>query len=600
MSDISKGADSLNFDPEVLKRKYDEEKAKRLRPEGAAQYQEIGGRFSGFGDDPFVKERLSRPAMMEDIDVAIVGAGMCGVLTASRLREAGIDSIKIIDKADDFGGNWYWNRYPGAACDTEAYVYMPMLEETGYIPSEKYAKAPEILAQFRNIGKQYGLYENAVFQTAVTKLTWSEQDERWIVRTDRGDVFRAKFLSLCLGGQTRPKLPGIPGIEAFEGRAFHTSRWDYGYTGGDSYGRLTGLKDKRVAIIGTGATAVQAVPHLGEWCKHLFVVQRTPSTVDVRGNRPTDGEWAKSLEPGWQWRRMMNFESLTLGLPQDEDLVADGWTDNARRLRGMVGGKSEAELEQLRQMADFEKMEAIRSRVASVVKDPITAQALKPYYNLYCKRPCFHDEYLQTFNRENVTLVDTQGAGVERITKEGFCVGGIEFKVDCIIYSTGFEVLAMPYRVGEFDVFGVDGLSLEDKWNDGIKSLHGVFTHGFPNMMVIGNLRDGGASSNAHSAYKSQCAHAAEIIERCLREGLTRIEVTQEAEGDWRKTMAEKAPPMEQFWLDCTPGYLNSEGVAGPGSFRLALYGGGSIEYYGILAEWRQHFFERDMHISRK
>jgi cation diffusion facilitator CzcD-associated flavoprotein CzcO len=594
---------ALNFDPDELKRRYAAERDKRVRPDGLAQYVEIGGAFAHFVDDPFVDEPLIRRPLVEDVDVLIIGGGMCGVLTASRLRQAGVDNIRIIEKAGDFGGNWYWNRYPGAACDTESYIYMPLLEETGYVPREKYAKAPEIHEQFQRIAKQYDLYRAACFQTAVTDLEWDEAPDRWIVKTDRVDVFRARFLCLCLGGQTRPKLPGIPGIDGFKGHSFHTSRWDYKYTGGDSYGNLVKLQDKRVAIIGTGATAIQAIPHLGAWCEHLLVFQRTPSTVDVRANRPTDPQWAASLQPGWQRSRVLNFESITLGLPQDEDLVGDGWTDNARRLRTLAGleggGRGSLSLEERQQLADFEKMELLRQRIDDVVQDPETARALKPYYNLYCKRPCFHDEYLSSFNRPNVTLVDTDGRGVDRLTATGVVVGEREYEVDCVIYSTGFEVLAMPYRVGQFVVRGVGGQSLEDKWRSGIMSLHGMSTHDFPNMLVIGNLRDGGASSNAHYAYNGQCIHAAEVISHCLATGVTRAETTQAAEEGWARTMREKAPPLDRFWLECTPGYLNSEGRAGADSFRLALYGGGSIEYFDILDDWRRNRLERDMDLVR-
>src|ERR1700722_8263395 len=256
------------FSSARLKQKYDEERAKRLRS-GARTYRDVSGELRHYLDDPFVESRLERVPLQEAVDVLIVGGGMCGVLIASRLKMSGVDDVRIVDTAADFGGNWYWNRYPGAACDTEAYVYMPLLEETGYVPTEKYAKAPEILEHFQRIGRKYRLYDRACFQTKVESLRWDERDERWIVDTDRGDTFRARFVCLCLGGQTRPKLPGIPGIETFAGRSFHTSRWDYRYTGIDALGRLTKLQDKRVAIIGTGATAVQAIPHLAAPCPHL-------------------------------------------------------------------------------------------------------------------------------------------------------------------------------------------------------------------------------------------------------------------------------------------------------------------------------------------
>jgi cation diffusion facilitator CzcD-associated flavoprotein CzcO len=588
--------DRAPIDVDDLSRKYAEERARRQRPDGKGQYIAIDGEFGRYTGDPYVDEPITRDPIAEDLDVLILGGGMCGLLIGSRLRQAGIDNIKIIERASDFGGTWYWNRYPGIGCDTESYIYLPLLEETGYMPTEKYAKGPEILNHFRRIGKLFGLYENACFQTKLEEMRWDEGLDRWIVSTDRGDVFKARYVCVCTGTQNRPKLPGIPGILDFNGHSFHTSRWDYGYTGGDGTGNLDRLRDKRVAVIGTGATAIQSVPHLARSADHLYVFQRTPSSVDVRGNRPTDEAWAAALEPGWQRQRMLNFEALTLGIPQDEDLVSDGWTHNAQRLRAVTGGTTPAEFEALRQRADFERMEEIRRRVDDIVKDPVTAQALKPYYNLYCKRPCFHDEYLQAFNRSNVSLVDTKGQGVERITEDAVVVDGRAYKVDCIIYSTGFEVLAKPWRAGECKIFGAGGMSLEEKWGNGpIKSLHGVFTRGFPNMMVVGALRDSGASSNAHFAYNGQCLHVAEVISRCLSKGVTHIEPTEAAELGWHNTMREKAPPMDKFWAECTPGYLNNEGAGGGDGFRMVLYGGGSIEYFDILEDWRSKHLERDL-----
>src|SRR6185436_12590936 len=208
----------------------------------------------------------------------------------------------------------------------------PLLEETGYLPKEKYSFANEIRAHAQRIGKKYDLYSKACFQTEITEIRWLDADKRWLIKTNRGDVMKAKFVVISSGPLNRPKLPGIPGITRFKGHSFHTSRWDYNYTGGNSEGGLTKLADKRVAIIGTGATAIQCVPHLGRHAKHLYVFQRTPSSVDLRGNRPTDAGWAKTLTPGWQKRRMENFNTLVSGGVQDEDLVSDGWTDIIRSL----------------------------------------------------------------------------------------------------------------------------------------------------------------------------------------------------------------------------------------------------------------------------
>jgi len=408
--------EDLEFDPDALREKYRIERDKRLRGDGNEQYQEVAGEFSNYIDDPYVEAVIEREPLTDDTEIVLIGGGFGGLITGARLREAGFQSIRIIEKGGDFGGTWYWNRYPGAACDTESYIYLPLCEELNFVPKEKYTHAPEILQHSRNIAEKYDLYSNACLQTQVTDMRWDEAAARWIIHTDRGDAMRAKFVVMSNGPLNRPKLPGIPGISDYQGHTFHTSRWDYAYTGGGPEGNLDRLGDKRVAVIGTGATAVQCVPHLGAGAKALYVFQRTPSSVDVRANRPTDPEWAASLEPGWQRARMENFNTLTSGGIIEEDLVQDGWTEIIRNLISLANYRGKdtnwEEVPKLMEIADFKKMEQIRARVDDIVEDPVTAEALKPYYRQFCKRPCFHDQYLQTFNRPNVHLIDTQGKGV--------------------------------------------------------------------------------------------------------------------------------------------------------------------------------------------
>jgi cyclohexanone monooxygenase len=452
---------SFRFDPETLKKKYEQERDKRLalRPAGNTQYVKMEGVLAHYLDDPYT-ERQERPARDEEVDVAILGGGFGGLLAAARLKESGIDEIRILEKGGDFGGTWYWNRYPGAACDVESYIYLPLLEEVGTIPTEKYAKAPEIFRHAQNIGRKYDLYPGTLFQTSVNELRFDEKTDRWIVKTDRGDTIRARFFVMAAGHYQDPKLPGVPGIEAFKGHSFHTSRWDYDYTGGDTYGGLTKLQDKVVGIIGTGATAIQCIPHLGEWAKHLYVFQRTPSSVDVRGNRPTDPEWPKTLQPGWQRDRMINFISVGQGIPVKEDLVNDSWTKVIHLvMQRVTADTTPEERAKLAQMADYEVMEQVRARVDETVKDAATAEALKPWYNRLCKRPCFHDEYLATFNRPNVTLVDTEGRGVERMSEEAVFANGKEYKLDCLIYATGFDLAAFTQGTVA-PVYGRGGQSL--------------------------------------------------------------------------------------------------------------------------------------------
>ena len=584
------GHDDLPFDPDALRAKYREERDKRLRPDGNDQYLEVTGAFAHFVDDPYV-EPIIREPLTDEVDVVVIGGGFGGLLAGARLREVGVERIRVIEKGGDFGGTWYWNRYPGAMCDVESYIYLPLLEELGYIPEEKYSHAPEILAHSQAIARHYDLYADACFQTEVTELRWDGEADRWIVSTNRGDAMRASFVCMASGPLHRPKLPGVPGVDTFAGHSFHTSRWDYAYTGGDADGNLTGLAGKRVGIIGTGATAVQCVPHLGEAAEQLYVFQRTPSSIDVRGNRPTDPEWAASLEPGWQRRRMDNFNNLVSGAFEPEDLVNDGWTDIIGKLLVRLRQDADAELTAdglttNLELADFEKMEQIRARVDEIVEDPATAEALKPYYRQFCKRPCFHDEYLQTFNRPNVTLVDTGGRGVERITERGVVVDGVEYELDCLIYATGFEVGTAYTRRSGCEIVGRDGITLTEKWAEGASTLHGMHSRGFPNLFIMSNTQSGFTVNFPHML-DEQSRHVAYIVGHAREHGIRTIEAAEDAEAEWVQTIVDLAQNNRAFLESCTPGYYNNEGKPGDRGARNGFFGGGSIGFIKLLEAWR-------------
>ena len=584
-------ADDLGFDPQALREKYRAERDKRLRDDANEQYQEIRGDFAHYLDDPYVEPGFTRAPLTDEVEVVVIGGGFGGLLAGARLREAGVQDIRMIEKGGDFGGTWYWNRYPGAACDVESYIYLPLLEELGYVPVEKYTRAPEILAHCRAIGEHFDLYRDVCFQTEITDLTWDAAASRWIVRTNRGDAMKAKFVIMANGPLHRPKLPGIPGVETFKGHSFHTSRWDYDYTGGDSFGNLTGLADKRVGIIGTGATAVQCVPHLGASAKELLVFQRTPSSIDERNNRPTDPDWAASLEPGWQQRRMDNFNNLVSGGFEKEDLVGDGWTDIIRNIlligrRSREAGEAPMELQELMQLADFKKMEEIRARAGQTVLDAETAEKLKPWYNQFCKRPCFHDDYLPTFNRPNVHLIDTQGRGVERITENAVWVDGKEYEVDCLIYATGFEVGTSYARRAGYEVRGRGGQTLTDKWKDGVSTLHGMHVHGFPNLLIFSNSQSGFSVNYPHML-NAQARHAAWIIAEALNRQARTVEASEEAEEAWVQTIIDSALMRQKFQEECTPGYYNNEGKPSALAARNGPYGKGSIAFIKLMEDWR-------------
>lgn len=581
---------TTTFDPDDLREKYRLERDKRLREDGNEQYIDIS-EYAQYLDDPYTRPATREP-LVDEVTVAIIGGGFGGLLAGARLREAGIEDLRVIEKGGDFGGTWYWNRYPGAACDVESYIYLPLLEEIGYIPKKKYTDAPEILAHSRAIGEHFRLYDNACFSTEVTGMVWEESSRRWIISTNRGDRMRARFVIMANGPLHRPKLPGIRGIESFRGHTFHTSRWDYDYTGGDSTGGLSKLADKRVGIIGTGATAVQCVPHLGASAKELYVFQRTPSSIDVRNNRPTDPEWAASLTPGWQRERMDNFNTLVSGGYAEVDLVNDGWTDIIANLLIRLRSQEKVDLspESLArnmELADFEKMEQIRSRVDQLVTDPSTASALKPWYRQFCKRPCFHDEYLDTFNRPNVHLIDTDGQGVQLITEKGVVVNGVEYELDCLIYATGFEVGTEYTRRSGYELHGVEGETLTQHWADGTRTLHGFHSRGFPNCFIVSQTQSGFTVNFPHML-NEQSIHLAHLIAHLEQNGLTRVEVTAQAEEEWVRTIVNLAQNNIKFLEACTPGYYNNEGKPAARSLQSGSYGGGPVAFVKVLERWRE------------
>jgi cation diffusion facilitator CzcD-associated flavoprotein CzcO len=580
------------IDREGLRARYLVERDKRLRTDGNEQYIDIST-HAEYLEDPYVQP-LPRQPLRDEVTVAFIGGGFAGLVAGARLKQAGIDDVRIIEKGGDFGGTWYWNRYPGAQCDTAALIYMPLLEETGHMPTEKYTHAPELLAHCRRIATHFSLYDNACLSTEVIGLAWDDTAARWIIRTNRGDEMRAQFVAMGTGPLHRPKLPGIPGIDTFAGHSFHTSRWDYDYTGGDPAGApMTGLADKRVGIIGTGATAVQCVPHLARACGELFVFQRTPSSIDVRNNHEIDPKWFATLEPGWQQQWLMNFTILQTGGFTDQDLVMDGWTDIAQRIRDRVFAQPNPEftpeaLERAYHESDDEKMTEIRARVEAIVGDEMTAEALKPWYRQLCKRPCFHDEYLQAYNTPTAHLVDTDGKGVERIDETGVWANGEHFELDCIIYASGFEVGTDYARRSGFDTLGRDGETLSAHWRDGMLSMHGMHVHGFPNLFIVGPTQAANLISNVPHNLAEAGATIAAIVRHALDVDAAEVEVTEEAEKAW---VAKLEAGGRRFGNqpDCTPGYYNNEGhdAGRRGLLNSMGYPEGPVAFFSYIDAWR-------------
>lgn len=613
----------------ALRKRYDEERDKRLRarPEGSGQYPRLAdlarsdARFAQMLEDPYPKVATPHP-LTDSVEVCIVGAGYGGLCTGARLVMEGVEpsSIRLVDKAGDVGGTWYWNRYPGAMCDIESYVYMPLCEEMGYVPTEKYAHQPEIYRHARLIAETYGLYKSACFGAQVTGAEWDEAEGMWSVRTDRGDAFRARYVVVNFGVLTDAKLPGVPGIERFQGHMFHTSRWDYGYTGGSSEGGLDRLGDKRVALVGTGATAVQVTPHLATAAKELFVFQRTPSSVDIRNNVATTQEFAKEYlsKPGWQAERQENFFRMTMtSKGADVDLVQDGWTDIIRNLavRQVAlwreagkkakespeeAGRLMKEVKRATKLAQFQQMEKVRRRADLVVRDPATAEALKPWYDQFCKRPCFHDDYLDAFNQPGVQLVHTDGRGIDRVTEKGVVANGVEYEVDCIVMSTGFEVGGL-FAHGRpssfsFNIVGKNGVSLQQKWDAeghrfgrGPKTFRSYSSSGFPNLLMQ-NAPQGVFTTNFVYALDESAKHFAHLIARMQRLGHRTMDVKPQVEDAYVEQVWRASPVSDGKTPNCTPGYYNNEGKVEPAGSRTLRgnYPGTPLSLFHQLAKERR------------
>lgn len=589
-----------DFDLDALRDKYREERDKRLRKEGTAQYIHVGNDENPdfWEADPYAPP-VERDPIVADTEVVVIGGGFAGLLAGAHLKKAGVEDVRIIEMAGDFGGVWYWNRYPGIQCDNESYCYIPLLEELGYMPSRRFPDGVEIYGHCRNIGKHFGLYEGALFGTMIRSARWDETTKRWTIRTNHGDELHARFVVMATGPWSKPKLPGIPGLADFGGHTFHSARWDYDYTGGGPENVvLDKLADKRVAVIGTGATAIQIVPYLARYARHLTVFQRTASAVDSRRNDPTDPVWAASLTPGWQKERQANFHAFAADpfptVPAADDISCDFFTEVGRNTSARIAEADTAlsveDMATIREQEDYAVMERIRRRIDDIVEDPATAESLKPYYRYMCKRPCSSNDYLETFNRPNVTLVDVSASkGVERVTEKGLIANGQEYEVDCIVFASGFEISSQDQAVasGIEAIDGRGGLSLYDHWREGYRTFHGMSSHGFPGLFFTG-FTQGGVNASVTAIYDQQAEHIAYIISQTLARGAATVEPTREAQDDWVRTIRELAPP-DTFFRECTPGYYNNEG-GGTGGIRPAVgepYAPGFYAFDELLQQWR-------------
>jgi cation diffusion facilitator CzcD-associated flavoprotein CzcO len=554
-----------------IKEKFAAERDLRLgyRPEGTAQYtSELTGGLEKYAIDPYTENATRRAPIEDEVEVLFIGGGFSALLTAARLRERGVESIRIVERGADVGGTWYWNRYPGAACDVPSYDYLPLLDEMKYMPGRLYAKGPEIFAYCQAIAKRYDLYDLAVFGTTVLSTMWDDKTKLWTLKTDRGDTMKARFVICANGTLSKPKLSKIKGMESFKGYSFHTSRWDYAYTGRE----LENLSDKVVGIIGTGASAVQAIPRLGRTAKALYVFQRTPSGIDFRNDRPTDPEWASTRRPGWQEARRMKAMRIREGDPDEKMEVAK---------------LSREEKIRRQENANIDHMMRIHKRVEEIVQDKETAESLKPWYMFMCKRPCFDDEYLPAFNRENVHLVDTKGQGITEINADGPVFDGKSYPLDVLIYATGFEV----QKTGIYNaIHGRNGREINEVYQDGIRTLFGVHTHGFPNLFIMGGYQ-ASFQFNLTFMLQTQGDHIAECIKLTRDSNRREIDVKPETEEWWvQEVIAHRGKTSRN--AECTPGYYNFEGEFN--RRQDGNYNGGFKQYHDhmtrIRGELAEHF----------
>ncbi|MEM7003682.1 MAG: NAD(P)/FAD-dependent oxidoreductase [Pseudomonadota bacterium] len=552
-----------------IKAKFAEERDLRLnyRPEGTQQFtSELEGDLARYAVDPYADAANDREPINDTVEVLFIGGGFSALLTSARLRERGVESIRIVERGADVGGTWYWNRYPGVACDVVAYDYLPLLDEMDYVPVNHYSRGPEILGHCQAIAKKYDLYKLAVFNTTVTSTVWHEEEQMWHLQTDRGDLMRAQFVICANGTLSKPKLSKINGMERFAGHSFHTSRWDYEYTGQD----LENLNNKVVGIIGTGASAVQAVPELAKTAKHLYVFQRTPSSIDIRDDWPTDPNWARKLQPGWQSKRRERVLALSEPSPEQKAKMA---------------ALSPEEKLRKQENSNIDYMMRIHRRIEKTVKDPATAEALKPWYMFMCKRPCFHNEYLPSFNQSNVTLIDTQGKGITEIDEQGPQFEGESFPLDLLIYATGFEV----QKTGIYNqIVGKDGQDLDDKYADGVRTLLGIHTQGYPNLFIMGGYQ-ASFQFNLTDMLQTQGDHIAECIDYVRKNGYHALDPTHAAEEWWVQEVISHRGKTNRN-AECTPGYYNFEGESN--RRQDGNYNGGFRTYFNHQGAVRERMAE--------
>jgi cation diffusion facilitator CzcD-associated flavoprotein CzcO len=504
--------------------------------------------------------------MAEDADVVVVGAGIGGIYALYRFRNDGLRTV-VFETGDDVGGTWYWNRYPGARCDVESveysYGFSKELEQE-WVWTERYAGQPEILRYLRHVTDRFGLRRDIRFRARVTEAAFDGAAGRWRVRTDRGDEVSAQFLVMATGCLSSANLPAVDGIEAFGGPVLHTGRWPR---------EPVDFTDKRVGVVGTGSSGIQAIPVIAEQAAGLMVFQRTASYSVPAWNRPLTAEELDEVKADYQGLRARNR-----AMP---GALGSRWEFNEKSALEVSDEEREAEYERRWQIggfafvgafkdtsvdpqANYYAAEFVRRKIREIVRDPVTADLLSPRHTISCKRICLDTGYYQTFNRPNVHLVDISKAPIERITPRGVVAGGVEHELDVLVFATGFD--AMTGSLTRVNARGRDGLTLREAWAAGPVNYLGLGVPGFPNLFTLTGPGSPSVLANMFVANEHHVDWVADCIAYLRGHGLATIEATPGAADAWVLHVNEVAG--RTLYPTCNSWYL---GANIPGKTRVFM-----------------------------
>ena len=487
-------------------------------------------------------------------DAVIVGAGFAGLYMLHRLRQDGFRAI-VFEAGSGVGGTWYWNRYPGARCDVESmeysYSFSDALQQE-WEWTERYAGQPEILRYANHVAERFDLGRDIVFDTRVTSARFDDAAAFWDVETDTGRTVSARHCILATGCLSSANLPDFEGRDSFQGETYHTGRWPH--EGVDFTG-------KRVGIIGTGSSAIQAIPVIAQQAEHLTVFQRTPNYSIPARNAPIDPNLVQEIKAEYPAFRERNYrEPAGFGskIPKnDQAALEDAEESRARNFakrweRGGFGFLSAYNDLIVNRDANDTAAGFVRERIRETVADPATAELLCPDNVIGCKRPCLDTGYFETYNRPNVELVDVRANPIERITREGIVVAGREHAVDCIVFATGFD--AMTGAMLSIDIRGRQGRTLTDKWAAGPVTYLGLTTSGFPNLFMISGPGSPSVLTNMIVSIEQHVEWIADCMGHLRDEGLAAIEATPAAEDDW--VMHVNAVADQTLYPTCNSWYL--------------------------------------------